>query len=72
MTSEKAKAKTFRLSDRLSVEITVGAGGVVCEWDPDLPKKMTANEMAGYHKAMDEMVLVVAEMIGGNVMVVEM
>lgn len=69
--SEKAEAKTFRLSRRLSVEITAGAGGMVVEWLPDVPDKLTSKELRRYRAARSEMVNRLADKIGGAVVVVE-
>ena len=69
--TDKTASKTFRLSKRLSVEITVGAGGLTCEWDPDMPAKLTAKELDRYRKARNEMLRRLAELVGGSVVVVE-
>lgn len=71
MNTENAKAKTFRLSDRLSVEITVGVGGLVCEWDPDLPERLTEEELTNYRKARSEMLAGLSEIIGLPITIVE-
>ena len=52
--SEAAETKTYRLSKRLTVTITVGSGGLVCEWDPDLPAKLTEKERRRYWQARHE------------------
>lgn len=67
MKSEMAHAKTFQLSKSLSVEITAGAGGVICEWLPAVPKRMTPTELINYRKALAEMV----KRIDGRVLVIE-
>lgn len=69
--SEAAESKTFRLSLRLSVEITVGAGGFVCEWMPEMPKRMTARELRAYRKARHEMLARLAKKVGAAVVCVE-
>ncbi len=56
MKSEMAHAKTFRLSKSLSVEITAGVGGVICEWIPAVPNRMTPAELHAYRMALNEMV----------------
>lgn len=68
---QAGESKTFRLSRRLSVEITVGAGGMTCEWDPELPKRLTGGELRRYRAARAEMVSRLAERLGGAVIVVE-
>ena len=69
--TDKAAAKTFRLSKRLAVEITVGAGGMTCEWDPAMPAKLTAKELDRYRQGRNEMLRRLAEMVGGNVVMIE-
>ena len=69
--TEAAETKTFRLSKWLSVEITVGVGGMTCEWLPDMPDKLTAKELKRYRVARAEMLKRLAERIGGAVVVVE-
>jgi hypothetical protein len=59
--SEAADRKTFRLSARLSVEITIGPKSLVCEWDPDLPESMTPAELKAYRMARTEMLAKVIE-----------
>ena len=59
----KAESKTFRLSRRLSIEITAGVEGMVVEWDPSIPYELTANESVEYHKAMAEMLAGIAAVI---------
>lgn len=70
--SEAAETKTFRLSKRLSVEITVGAGGMTCEWDPDMPDKLTDKELRRYRAARAEMLQRLAAMAGVAVALVEL
>ncbi len=69
--SEKAECKTFRLSRRLTVEITVGAGGMVVEWSPGQPVELTAKELRRYRSARHEMLQRLSSWIGGAVVVVE-
>ena len=69
---EKAESKTFRLSRRLSVEITAGAGGMVVEWDLATPDWLTARELRRYRAARAEMVKRLAGRIGAAVAVVEL
>jgi hypothetical protein len=68
--SEAAETKTFRLSKRLSVEITAGPGGFVCEWSAT--KKLTNRELRRYRAAREEMLQRLSEKIGGKVLVLEM
>lgn len=70
--SESATCKTFRLSKRLTVEITVGPAGMVCEWAPTMPKTLTASELKAYRRARDEMLAHLAGRLGGNVVCVEL
>jgi len=66
-----AISDTFRLSRRLSVEITVSRLGIACEWVPELPRRLRQRELAAYRRARDEMLARLAERIGGNIVVVE-
>jgi len=69
--SESAEIKTFRLSRRLSVEITVGVAGMVCEWAPAMPDQLTAKELRRYRAARNEILQRLAERIGAAVVLVE-
>lgn len=71
MKTESAERKTFRLSKRLAVEITVGAAGMVVEWDPEQPERLTEPELCRYRKARAKMLSRLAEMAGRNVVCVE-
>ena len=51
----KAEAKTFRLSRRLSIEITAGVDGIEVEWEPSIPGELTKAEMEKYQDAMAEL-----------------
>jgi hypothetical protein len=68
----KAEHKTFRLSPRLAVTFTVGAAGMVCEWDPRIPRELSAPEVEAYRTARDEMAQRQAELVGGRVLTVEL
>lgn len=70
--SEEAETKTFRLSDNLSVEITVGAGGFVCEWIPEIPSKLTKEELQNYKNGRNELLARLSAKIGGTVVVVDL
>lgn len=70
--SEAATTKTFRLSKRLTVEITVGPAGMVCEWAPTMPKTLTAAELKAYRLARHEMLEHLAGRLGGGVVCVEL
>jgi hypothetical protein len=65
-----AETKSFRLSGRLVVDITVGPAGLVCEWEPSAPRKLTRLEKQAYTKARDEMLARPSEMIGGRVAII--
>jgi hypothetical protein len=70
--TEAAESKTFRLSRRLSVEITAGAGGLVAEWQPDMPDRLTAKELRRYRAARHEMAARLAERLGRAVVLLEL
>ena len=69
---EWSVSKSVRLSGRYRVEITIGPGGMVCEWSPKAPepKSLTA-EVRRYRGARDELVAQVAARMGGRALVVE-
>jgi hypothetical protein len=67
MKSEMAHTQTFRLSKRLRVVMTVGAGGFTCEWIPGTPNRMTRKELRAYRAARDEMV----RCLGASALVIE-
>lgn len=69
--TDKTAAKTFLLSKRLAVEITVGLGGMTVEWDSVMPAKLTTKELYRYRQGRNEMLRRLAEMVGGSVVVVE-
>jgi hypothetical protein len=65
--TEAALSRTFRLSERLSVEITAGSDGFLCEWAPSVPTEFTRTELAAYERARNEMLRLLARMLGGHV-----
>ncbi len=69
--SEWAARRIARLSNRLTVEITVGPGGMVCEWSPTTPKELTKKERRRYRVARDDCINEFAGRLGGRVLVVE-
>ena len=71
-TSEQAITKTFRLSRRLTVEMTVGPAGFTCEWSPDLPSYLSRKEQRRYLAARNEMLAKLADMLGGGIAVVDL
>lgn len=70
--SEWAETRTFQLSRRLSVEMTVGPGGFVCEWSPDMPERLTPKEWKRYRAARHSMLTALAERLGGPVVCLEL
>lgn len=66
-----AETKVFRLSKRLSVEMTAGAEGFTAEWIPGLPDTLTEKELRRYRVARAEMLAKVAEKTGRPVVVIE-
>ena len=72
MTSERAVTKTFRLSDRFAVEITVGPQGWTTEWLPDIPDSLTRKERRAYLRARREMLARLSGMVGGSVAVFDL
>ncbi|GMR20199.1 MAG: hypothetical protein BMS9Abin36_0794 [Gammaproteobacteria bacterium] len=71
MTAESVDTKTFRLSRRLSVELSVSSIGIVAEWLPDPPDKLTYGELSKYRKARGVMLERLADKLGGAVVLIE-
>lgn len=71
MTAESTDTKIFRLSRRLSVELSVSSIGIVAEWLPGQPDKLTVAELRRYRKARDGMLERLAAKLDGTVVVVE-
>lgn len=69
--TDAAERKTFRLSRRVSVELTAGLGGLTAEWIPAMPDELTAKELRRYKQARHELLSRLAERAGGTVLVVE-
>ena len=63
--------KVARVSKRFSVEITVGPGGMVCEWSPTTPTFLTREERRAYRAVRDACISEAAERLGGAALVVE-
>ena len=72
MKTDRTISKRIKLSNRLSVDVTLGFGGqLVCEWTPCLPKKITPAELQAYRKGRDELIADYAREIGGKVLLIE-
>lgn len=69
--SNQAISKRFKLSPSLAVEITVGALGFVVEWLPGPPESLSKKETIRYVAARREMLAQLAELIGGDIMVLD-
>lgn len=69
--TERAVMKTYRLSARLSVTMTVGPAGFVVEWNPDLPAQLTAEELSAYRAARTGLLAELARLVGGPVLLVD-
>jgi hypothetical protein len=54
--TEQDISRVFRLSDRLSVEMTLFQGGLSVVWDPSVPDDLTLLEMGAYVEARNEMI----------------
>ena len=71
MTTESTDSKIFRLSRRLSVELSISRVGITAEWSPDTPVNLTDSELSRYRTARDGMLKKLSEKLGGNIVVVE-
>ena len=69
------ETRTFRLSGRLSVDLTVSPVGITAEWTPASPKSldggMTPREVHHYRRARKLMLSRLAQELGGSIVVVE-
>lgn len=71
MSGEAAATRTARLSRRLSVTVTASRLGVVAEWSPDKPRKLTRKELVRYRRVRDEALAELAARTREAVVVVE-
>ena len=71
MTAESTDSKTFRLSRRLSVALSVSRLGIAAEWIPATPDKLTDSELNRYRTARTEMLKRLSDKLGGNIVVIE-
>jgi hypothetical protein len=70
--SEAAETKTFKLSERLTVDITINRDNLLMEWVPDIPAHLTRSERRRYVRARDAMIERMAEITGARILVVEL
>jgi hypothetical protein len=73
---EWALSQTVKLSERFTIEMTFGPGGMVCEWAPTDPitlgTTLTAEEARRYRSARNELASQMGERMGkGKVLIVE-
>lgn len=71
MKSDITVSRRANLSDRLAVELTVSANGVVAEWDPALPADVTPRELRRYIAVRSRCVAELAQRTGKVVAVVD-
>lgn len=70
--SDLTVRRLAKLSERYSVEITLGMGGFVCEWDPNSPTDdLTKKERRAYLKCRDAVIEEFSRIIGGAIVLVE-
>jgi hypothetical protein len=71
--AEWALTRTVPINNRLTVTMTCGPGGFVCEWSPATPsfKQLKKWERKRYRAGRNALLAEVAERIGGNVLVLE-
>jgi hypothetical protein len=67
-TTDQTVNRFVRLSSTLAVEITFGASGFVCEWDPEM-RPLTRKEERRYRLARNAVATEFARVIGGCVVV---
>jgi len=44
---------------------------MTCEWDPDIPSRLSARELAAYRAGRDALLAEAGDALGGGVVVVE-
>jgi len=71
MSAEVAETKTVRLSDRLTVTLSVSPLGITAEWSPYIPSRLSGGELRRYRQARDEMLARLASRVGGGVLLIE-
>jgi hypothetical protein len=71
--AEWALTRTVSINDKLTVTMTCGPGGFVCEWSPTTPKPKQLNleDQKRYRAGRDALLAELAERVGGNVLVLE-
>lgn len=72
LTTDQTVSRHVRLSKRLAVDLTFSTSGMVCEWDPGLPRQLTAKELRRYVAARDACASELARLLGGNVVVADL
>ena len=72
---EWALVASARLSERFSVEITIGPGGSTVEWTPERPDllnvTLTKKELRRYRTARNKLFAQAAARLGGKALIVE-
>jgi hypothetical protein len=61
---------SFRVGKRYRCEMRFTNRGLVAEWTPAPPKKLTPEELAEYRRGRDTFLAEVAKLIGGDILVV--
>jgi hypothetical protein len=71
---EWAISKRVQITNKLSVTLTAGPGGMTAEWDPDVPKPGSLNRKAHarYFRGRHELLAEVARRTGKGVLVIDL
>jgi hypothetical protein len=69
--ADSAISRKVKLGGGLSVEITIGRSGAICEWSPSMPSRLSRLQWKKYRKARNELVAEFGEHLGGAALVVE-
>jgi hypothetical protein len=65
----KDEPMIFKLSDRLTVEFVIESDNSIrAEWEPGIPKRFTEAEAQAYRQARGQMLQLLAQRIGGNIL----
>jgi hypothetical protein len=71
ITSDRTFTTKAKLSSRYSVEMTLGHGGFVCEWEPATPRSLTKAELAIYRTVRNNLLRTAAIELDQRIAIVE-
>jgi hypothetical protein len=69
LNTDQAATRHARLSRRCAVDVTIGSGGMVVEWAPRCPDRLTRQEWDRYVEARNACASDFAGRIGGPIVI---